>query len=92
MKLKTSFSKYVFGKKHSAKSIVRKRIIKRLHGQVTKRASMDKLWCNSMIFSIIKHSEKLFGFENVLFGLTMGFETGTYYRFLQCCYAIYIYG
>ena len=87
MKLKTSFSKYVFGKKHNAKSIVRKKITKRTHGQVTKRVFMDKLWCNSMIFSIIKHNEKLFGFENLLFGLTIGCETGTYYRFLQFYYA-----
>ena len=28
-------------------------------------------------FSITKHREKLFGFENVLFGLAMGYQTGT---------------
>ena len=39
------------------------------------------LWVNCGVipwfFSIIKHSGKLFGFENVLFGLGMGCQTGT---------------
>jgi hypothetical protein len=38
---------------------------------------MDKLWCHFMIFFFItKHNGKLFGFENVLFGLGMDCQTG----------------